>query len=282
MKPAVRDLSYTKHDEISCMSCHKRASVFGLPIQNLAQASMIVSYVRGTYSKPISTTVSNDICVECHENILKGILLLKNKRVKISHKEIVQRKVPCTECHVDTAHNKHGPKRSVMEQCSGCHNNEKASARCTKCHLGKVKFGILPAGDWSIAHTDDWPELHGTKSLNACVFCHEKKYCNKCHTTNVPHPDGWSFIHGDEAKRNRNGCKTCHKQESSCMACHKITMPHPENWVSLHTFKVESTGNTVCKTCHKQVDCDSCHKSHKKSIRTMKRGFKDLQVNADE
>jgi hypothetical protein len=282
MKPAVKDLSYTKHNEINCMACHKKVGVFGLPIQNISQVSMTINYVRGTYSKPINATVSNEVCVECHEDILKGNLLLKDKRVKISHKEIAQEGVPCTECHVDTAHNKKGPKRSVMEQCSGCHNNEKASARCTKCHLGKVKFGILPTGDWSIAHTDDWPELHGTKSLNACVFCHEKKYCNKCHATDVPHPERWSFIHGDEAKQNRDDCKTCHKLESSCMACHKITMPHAENWIALHSLKVESTGNKVCKTCHKQADCDACHKNHIKSIKTMKRSFKDLQGNADE
>jgi hypothetical protein len=272
MQPAVRDLGYTKHNSIGCMSCHKKANILGLPIQDLSQASMVLNYLRGTYSRPVSATISNDICLECHGDIKQSVKSFG--RIRVSHKEMIKERILCTECHDDIAHRKQYVCVSMMERCSGCHNGEKASARCRTCHLDKVKLGVLPTGDWSIVHDKNWPDLHGTRGTNACIFCHEKKYCGKCHATVVPHPEGWSYIHGDEAVTNRNDCKICHKDESFCTACHKVEMPHPVSWLSVHSLKIKAVGEKPCESCHKKKDCVNCHKNHEESIGKMKKAIR--------
>jgi hypothetical protein len=272
MRPAVNDLEYTKHSEVGCMDCHKKASILGLPVQNIAQVRMIISASKNSDIRPVSSPILNDICLECHAKIKNGII--RHQKIKVSHKEMIEEDIPCSECHDDVAHRNNRARQATMERCANCHNEKGASSRCRTCHIEKVKLGILPTDDWSIAHKDNWTNLHGTKGLKACTYCHDKKYCAKCHATETPHPEGWSYVHGEEAVRGERDCRTCHKDESLCFSCHRIEMPHPAIWLTVHALKVDAGGEELCFNCHTKADCKSCHKKHKKYIVEMKRSIR--------
>jgi hypothetical protein len=272
MRPAINDLEYTKHSKIGCMDCHKKANILGLQVQNVAQVRMIFSASKNPDVKPVSPPISNDTCLECHAEIKKGII--RYKRIKVSHKEMIEKDILCTECHDDIAHRNNGVEQAAMERCANCHNEKGASARCQTCHIEKVGLGILPTDDWSIAHKGNWADLHGAKGLNTCTYCHEKKYCTRCHATEIPHPDGWSYAHGEETIRGERDCETCHKHESFCFACHRIEMPHSAVWLTVHALKVDVAGEDLCLNCHTKADCESCHKKHKQYMVEMKRSIR--------
>jgi len=82
-----------------------------------------------------------------------------------------------------------------------------------------------------------------------------------CHSVTMPHPDSWLNIHGDEARKSRQGCLKCH-QESLCNSCHQIEMPHPATFLEAHPRIVGKSGTKVCYSCHQKQGCDRCHAQH--------------------
>ena len=148
-----------------------------------------------------------------------------------------------------------------MEKCSSCHNDEEASSRCETCHLDSVWLGMKPSEKWGIDHDKNWLKTHGSRSLYICKACHYEKDCNRCHSS-VPHPEGWAYVHGEEAKNNPKDCVICHKGESLCRGCHRITMPHSPAWPSLHQWQEQIIGRKVCLSCHLERDCKSCYEKH--------------------
>ncbi|MCL6471556.1 MAG: NapC/NirT family cytochrome c [Firmicutes bacterium] len=261
MRVAAKELSASSHSSVKCTACHKKSYLTAMPIQKLEQAGMIFSYLTGNYKKPITANVDNDACLTCHKDLRRGIVT--RFKVMMSHREVIDADIRCTECHELVAHqNKTGKKSiSLMEKCSGCHNDREASSRCQTCHLGKVWLGMEPYRTWGIAHGDNWQKIHGSRSLYLCKSCHLEKDCQRCHST-VPHPEGWAYIHGEDAKENPGDCRVCHKQEKFCMQCHRIKMPHPQTFIVVHKWEVEVSGKNVCLSCHFEKDCQRCHDQH--------------------
>ena len=261
MRVAAKELHASEHNRISCIACHSKASVMSLPIQKLEQTRMVLHYVRGGYKRPIEATVDDGACLRCHGDITHGV---KTRfKVMMSHREVIKEGISCVECHEDIAHKRKGIRgsTSMMEKCSSCHNGEEASARCETCHLASVWLGMKPSKGWGIDHDKNWPELHGSRSLYICKSCHYEKDCNRCHSS-VPHPEGWAYVHGEEARANRQDCQICHKEESFCRGCHRVTMPHPAAWINLHKLQQKLVGREVCMSCHTARNCDQCHKKH--------------------
>jgi len=261
MKNAAKGLSDSKHNGINCIACHKKSNIMGLPIQKFEQARMIFNYVRGDDRLPVSATINNDVCLACHNEITRGV---KTRfKVMMSHREVVKAGIYCIECHEDVAHGRKVEEKrtSTMEKCSSCHNDEEASARCGTCHLDSVWLGMKPTESWGINHDENWPKVHGSRSLYICRSCHYEKDCNRCHIS-VPHTEGWPYIHGEEAKRNPKDCEICHKNDSLCRGCHRITMPHSPAWMALHKTQEKLIGREVCLSCHLIKGCEQCHERH--------------------
>ncbi|NCO66737.1 cytochrome c3 family protein [Candidatus Aquicultor secundus] len=265
--PAV-ELRTSSHKGIGCLACHKKSNMMALPIQKLEQLRMTFNYFSGSYKYPVRSEVGNDVCLECHGDVRRG---LKVKfKVMMSHAEVVDAGINCTECHPQIAHKGAAAKSgvSMMEKCSSCHNDEEASSRCETCHQGDVWLGMKPSTDWGISHDKNWAKTHGARSLYICKACHYEKDCNRCHST-VPHQEGWPYIHGQQAESNPDDCNICHKEESFCRGCHKITMPHPPSWLPLHKWEVDIAGRGTCLSCHIKKDCDRCHDKHSIDVEIM-------------
>ncbi|MBS3909779.1 MAG: NapC/NirT family cytochrome c [Actinobacteria bacterium] len=261
MKAASKELRASRHNGIICSACHKKASVMSLPIQKLEQGRMFYNYINGDFRLSMKSPVDNKNCLSCHDDVVRGV---KTKfKVMVSHREIIEAGINCVDCHDGVAHSRKpaANKVSMMEKCSSCHNDEEASARCETCHLDSVWLGMKPAQTWGINHDENWPKLHGSRSLSICKSCHFEKDCERCHSA-VPHPEGWPYIHGEEAKRNPEDCRMCHKEESLCRGCHKVTMPHRPLWINTHVVQERLVGEKVCLSCHSAKDCKSCHEKH--------------------
>lgn len=261
MRPSVDDWRISSHRKIKCISCHKKSSIMALPVQKFEQAKMVVSYLSDDYKLPILANASSDACLDCHGRIERGVQV--RFKIMMSHREVIQARIPCTECHEDVAHSRKSAKRntSLMEKCSGCHNDEEASARCETCHMDDVWLGMKPSANWGIEHGENWSKTHGGRSLYTCKNCHYEKDCTECHSM-VPHPEGWPYIHGKEAKNNPDDCYICHKEASYCRSCHLVSMPHPVGWMTIHKWEVEVSGKKVCSSCHSSEDCQNCHDQH--------------------
>lgn len=272
MRPSAKELRQSEHSGIGCAACHKKSNIMSLPVQKLEQARMVFNYLKRDYSLPILTTVSNDICLSCHRDIENGVKT--RSKIMVSHSEIIEEGISCTECHVAVAHKKKAGVRQnafMMERCSSCHNDEEASARCETCHLDNVWLGMKPSKSWGINHDDNWPKLHGSRSLYVCKSCHSEKDCNRCHSS-VPHPEGWPYIHGEEGKSDSSDCRVCHKEESICRECHSVDMPHPKGWLAAHKSQDKAIGRDTCLSCHLVKDCQQCHERHKNRCGNAKKG----------
>jgi len=261
MKTAAQKLQASQHSGVICSACHKKSSLMSLPIQKLEQGRMILNYIKGDFKLSMKAPIDNKNCLGCHKDIARGV---KTKfKVMVSHQEIIEAKIDCVQCHEGVAH---GGKRAInrtstMEKCSSCHNDEEASARCETCHLDSVWLGMKPTQTWGINHDENWPKLHGARSLYICKSCHYEKDCERCHS-NLPHPEGWPYIHAEEAKRNPKDCQTCHKDEALCQGCHRVTMPHAAMWINIHSVQEKLVGKKVCLSCHVEKDCQQCHEKH--------------------
>lgn len=191
----------------------------------------------------------------------------------MSHAEVVKAGVYCVDCHEGIAHQRKTMVKNVsmMEKCSNCHNDEEASARCEVCHLDDVWLGMKPSNKWGITHDKNWIKVHGSRSLYSCKNCHYEKDCKRCHNIEIPHPVGWGYIHGEEAKDKRKVCNICHKVENFCRGCHRISMPHPAGWLPIHQWEVEIASKNVCLSCHFSKDCDRCHEEHSRKTKLMEK-----------
>lgn len=260
-KVQAKEMRLSIHSKVSCASCHRTSNVTAIPIQKLNQTRMLVNSLTGNYKLPLKTTIDNGVCLDCHRGLERGIKV--RFKVMMSHREVIEADILCTECHDSIAHEKKVKvdQVSIMEKCSGCHNDTEASSRCQTCHMSSVWLGMEPADSWGITHGKNWIKVHGSRSLYICKNCHYEKDCNECHMT-VPHPEGWAYIHGQEARNNRSECTTCHKHESFCRECHRIPMPHHNGWLSTHKWEIEAAGEEVCYNCHFKKDCQECHKRH--------------------
>lgn len=271
MRVAAKELNLSSHSKVTCTACHKKSSVMAMPIQKLEQARMIYDYLTNNYREPIIADVSNDACLSCHRDVARGVKT--RLKVMMSHREVLQAGIRCTDCHDEIAHgNKKELKGvSMMEKCSGCHNDREASSRCKTCHLGNVWLGMEPYSGWGVAHGPNWKKIHGARDLFICKDCHYEKDCNRCHST-VPHQEGWVYIHGQDAKQNPKDCAICHKEEKFCRQCHLISMPHSTAFMPMHKWEAEVSGKKVCLTCHFEKDCDNCHEKHKHEGRLIEKG----------
>jgi hypothetical protein len=143
-----------------------------------------------------------------------GDLLIPHR----AHVEVLE--VGCPTCHQDLVHseNTKGFNLPEMSTCMElCHDGEKSTAECIKCHTRKQVPDDHLEEDWLLVHS----EMIDTVD---CGECHawSPDYCADCHSE-LPesHSVGnWKDLHQYPAvERGEQGCMTCHDEEK-CLECH--------------------------------------------------------------
>ncbi|MCL4499951.1 MAG: NapC/NirT family cytochrome c [Chloroflexi bacterium] len=261
MKPAVATWAQGPHKNLSCLSCHREKGLGGITIRKLEDVRMLGSAAFAQEPRGLNKPIRDVICLGCHGDIKTQARV--TRKVKVSHREFVNRGITCIDCHPDASHGKQDRSRAfVMQKCSTCHNGKQASAGCSTCHLQMALLASIPAASSGIAHGPGWLQVHGMKSQGICAACHTDQDCEKCHTA-MPHPDGWSLEHGQRSAGNQKACMTCHINGQSCDNCHQLSLPHPAGWLNSHAANARQRGSDLCDNCHLEKDCTSCHEKHK-------------------
>jgi hypothetical protein len=222
-------------------------------------------FMPGTGSS--DTFVPSGRCLTCHEDDLRGSKVARG--IRMNHKGLDSTEWPCTRCHPTTAHGAASYRQNGynMDSCLPCHNtNPSNPATCAVCHPngsptaegGKPTTGEVPT-PWEVSHGKNARSTHGMGDLNTCKACHAPEYCISCHDLQLPHPEGYLHIHGEQtAALGLDGCLTCHKQ-ASCDACHGVEMPHPDGFLQAHPKTAAGESSDMCLRCHTAESCEECH-----------------------
>jgi hypothetical protein len=154
-------------------------------------------------------------CQKCHTTYRQvspaGDLLIPHRA------HVVVLGIECRVCHKNLVHslNPQGFNRPTMQTCLTCHNGDKATNVCVKCHTRK---NAPPTHS-----KPDWLQVHGTQAdLKVCAGCHgwTPDFCKQCHQRRPPsHVGNWKTKHGPVATKRGAGCLVCHN-EPFCKRCH--------------------------------------------------------------
>lgn len=223
-------------------------------------------------------------CNPCHTNLE---LWQNEKLVNFKHRVHLQRQITCSKCHDSWPHAPNQIKKPKMSACVKCHrlshgsqgrlvaaeNNSYPPQYCSLCHPATMNLKPEFHTEAFIggAHKD-WAK----KDRGLCRGCHTQTFCDSCHQTEIPHPEGWRTAHGAEVAtvETTQGenlfCFKCHqpqgptvayKKAPSCSKCHKaVVYPHKQPWAPVHGKIAKTQGRAVCYTCHQSYQfCQGCH-----------------------
>lgn len=252
MKKESEALDKSAHKGIGCLSCHQEPGSIGYLKFAASGVSNLKSIANS--SNPLKASVSDKSCNRCHSDISE---IIKTKdQISINHQHFTSQGFKCTDCHNSVAHGKLTGKQNVptIDKCLVCHDS-KAAGKYPRLFQAD-KTSVTP---WSVTHSKKSKGSHGIGGTKTCQGCHSKNYCSKCHQTEVPHAENFSYNHGKY--KQTQSCLVCHKQ-SFCNDCHKIKMPHPKDWLPGHIKSVNELGENTCNNCHAKFECTECHERH--------------------
>jgi len=135
------------------------------------------------------------------------------------------------------------------QTCYRCH----APQYCQQCH-SKYK----PSDLQNYSHRKQFTNIqlqaigpnHANFTPSQCATCHRNINSQLVFSENQ-----WRSDHAVEARRNLQGCQSCHSDGDVCMKCHSSRSglkvnPHPRNWNAIKgNFKSKSNGKS-CIKCH--------------------------------
>jgi hypothetical protein len=240
----------------SCRSCHPHAQKHAGVVPCLQCHDQATPFHHGTAASP-----GYPSCQTCHGELFQ-------------HGD---RRLPCTDCHVDAHHQIdlptpsprgcnicHEPHTFGTRNCYGCHTPpvyhvQPRVPTCTGCHVGYRIHDALPS--CTSCHRNIAAGHHvGRVTTKGCraAGCHTQEYhvgrvsCQRCHRNAAHDPtplnlpaDRWQV------------CGRCHgftqAVKQPCSDCHDETHHSA-------TYRVPG-----CQACHEQnrhqqrVDCDRCH-----------------------
>lgn len=233
------------HASVACVRCHE-----GLPVLSTwnGMTGRIRSLLRAMDTGGLSGThVSSHICLDCHSNVMREVLLTDHA-VHVSHLEIIEGGGDCGDCHPRRGHTD-TVEPIPMSACLRCHDDTVAFTDCDGCH---------PDGpDASIRY--EKPTVGSPANASVipdCAPCHGEPECNECHGLKMPHPDGFEEAgsHGSLAAFDRKQmCFECHPRRD-CDGCHLDFDAHGAAWITAHQAYAE--GSAWCAECH-EVPADA-------------------------
>lgn len=227
-------------------------------------------------------------CNPCHTNLE---LWQNDKLVNFKHRVHFKRQITCSKCHDSWPHQVGQVKKPKMTACIKCHrlshgnqgrlvaaeNSSYPPEYCNLCH--PPSMNLKPAfhtAEFIGGGHKDWAK----KDRGLCRGCHIQSFCDSCHQTEIPHPEGWRTAHGREvasveSTQGENlfcfkchlleGPKVAYKKAPSCGKCHRaVVYPHKQPWAPVHGKIAKTEGKAVCYTCHQSYQfCQGCHGSVK-------------------
>jgi hypothetical protein len=205
------------HSRISCVECHVDPGIGGF--LSFAARSVPAFYAQlsqGPNETNLLKAPDNQSCQKCHTGYRTvspgGDLLIPHRA------HVVVLHMQCVTCHKDLVHslNRRGFNRPDMETCLKCHDGDKATDKCVKCHTRKQTPPSHAQSDWLQTHG-------GVADVQACSRCHDwtPDYCAACHKRRpASHTPTWKKDHGPQAKIRGKGCTICHGGEGFCKRCH--------------------------------------------------------------
>lgn len=205
------------HAKITCVECHVEPGVNGfLSFASRSIPAFYSQLAEGPRTTNLFGPPRKAACQKCHTGYRSvspgGDLLIPHR----AHVDVL--KMECVACHKDLVHslNKRGYNRPDMETCLTCHNGDRATRECVKCHTRKQ----TPP-----SHAEKgWLQNHGAAAdSKTCGTCHDwtPDYCAECHARRPSsHVGNWKKGHGAAAERRGQGCVVCHGGEKFCKRCH--------------------------------------------------------------
>ncbi len=241
----------SRHNNITCISCHKNSSTaIGFALEEPAALAEVFKHLTGDYPKIINKNsqvsqkdMTNSNCTRCHP--LKQPTLIFGPRVKINHQAHIKRKIACPKCHNRVTHR--GARGynyldgvRMMDGCLRCHKPTPSS--CNDCHQDK--------------------------NILAKTFGKEKidlDNCDACHNLRDPSilPQFKKSVMFKEAGLT---CQSCHKDHNN-----KDFAPNPDPLICNKHHKginkkvVQEKHGKGIKNPFKTADsvrCTFCHKTH--------------------
>ncbi len=238
------------HAQKGCLTCHAEPGILGYLDAKQKGLSNALSYLINQKFEPESQS-PDKACLNCHNSVRKKA---SSKKVRMSHREVIEGGLHCYECHHNVGHQISTSTASTMEKCLPCHQKGKASADCSTCHPIDIAYQPhLELENYRLAHfTEDF----------TCRGCHSKEVdqlCFTCHLIEMPHPDGWEEgKHAKPAFQNKWICYRCH---AGCRECHERLQSgsnpwyHKANWIQEHRYFQPQD----CEGCHRPNLCQLCH-----------------------
>ena len=143
--PALGLVQFTTTHPFFCMSCHQNQDPQEKWLPSRAHPSSVTcmdchSTPEAIFAHKYSASddLMNNNCLHCHPTIPKGERTdLKTVRiVKISHKQHLEKKILCIDCHRNIGHDTLSPRtnRPRMETCYACHQAHPRNQACDTCH----------------------------------------------------------------------------------------------------------------------------------------------------
>lgn len=179
----------------------------------------------------------------------------------------------CKECHGGPSNPEHlgqpGLKGAYHRQCLSCHREWSHETDCAVCHqprenghiipvtpeatdiMGRLHPNVKPPGKW-VYKTPDMPEggvvtFHHGEHIQlfglACVECHRKENCSRCHGGTAPNHRVRTDPHED--------CSACHDVSDNCTRCHAQS--------ETAGFEHGRRTGFSLKPYHSERDCAACH-----------------------
>jgi len=205
------------HSRITCVECHVEPGAAGF--LSFAARSIPAFYSQ-LFEGPSDTNLlrapGKRACQRCHTGYRTvspgGDLLIPHR----AHVQVLG--MECVACHKDLVHslNRRGFNRPDMETCLKCHNGDRATDKCVKCHTRKQTPPTHARPDWLQTHG----QMADSKE---CAACHDwtPDYCAECHKRRpASHAGNWKTDHGVAAKQRGDGCLVCHGGQAFCKKCH--------------------------------------------------------------
>jgi hypothetical protein len=253
------------HAEVSCRACHVGPGASAAVFARISGAENLLSQMTGRPDDGIrSAEVANGACIECHADVLEGVLVARS--IRIRHSDLLALAYACTDCHNTEGHGQQ-VRRALyprMMQCLPCHDGKTAPSGCPACHSEDVGVAVRrlqrPFAQTNVDRED-------------CRGCHSMEPCIACHGLELPHSrefkDGY---HARKGLYETKVCVKCHDIKAFCNICHRFdaegrgattwkrTHANMGDFVTWHsTADPERAGSCRCHTDNRQQFCDYCH-----------------------
>ncbi|OGR97467.1 MAG: hypothetical protein A2902_06930 [Elusimicrobia bacterium RIFCSPLOWO2_01_FULL_64_13] len=249
MEPYYQAWKGSKHNSVSCVTCHyppgSPKTILWKKFQALSQ---VAKYVTRTYSSKPFAEVEDAACLQCHSTRLLEGKLTTARGILFDHKAHLtttrrDRKLACTSCHAQMTVGNH--MEVTWNTCYLCHFKGMKEGRdfhpiggCLACHT-------LPDRNFKLGSmVDNHRDFSGKRGVD-CMSCHQ------------------DVVQGTgDAPKDR--CFTCHNQPEKLERISDIPFIH-ENHITKH--------NVACYHCHTELehrvstpgekelayDCSVCH-----------------------